>query len=106
MRKWSWRFCNSVWRGEGWPEIWKKRMMVPVVKKSQGEVVGDYRAVTSTLYKMYTSVLTERLRIEMEEKGVIPHNQTGFRKRVETVDNIYVLNYVINRQVEKKGKSW
>lgn len=32
-------------------------------------------------------------------------NQTGFRKRKETIDNIYTLNYLINRWVNrKKGK--
>lgn len=34
----------------------------------------------------------------------MPPNQTGFRKGVETIDNVYVLNYLINRQIETKGK--
>lgn len=34
----------------------------------------------STLYKVYASVLAKRLRKEMEEKRIVPHNQTGFRK--------------------------
>lgn len=32
-------------------------------------------------------------------------NQTGFRKGMETLDNIYVLNYIGNRQLDRrKGK--
>lgn len=38
----------------------------------------------------------------MEGKELIPPNQTGFRKGLGTVDNIYVLNYIVNRQIEKK----
>lgn len=54
--------------------------------------VEDYRGVTmmSTLYKASAMVLAERLREELDRKGVIPQNQTGFRKEVGTIDNIYV----------------
>lgn len=34
----------------------------------------------------------------------MPPNQTRFRKGVEMIDNVYVLNYLINRQIERKGK--
>lgn len=47
--------------------------------------------------------LAERLKKE-EEKGLLPASQTGFRKELGTVDNKYVLNYLINRQIEKKEK--
>lgn len=41
----------------------------------------------------------------MEEKRVVPDNQTGFRKRMGTMGNIYVMNYLINRQLgRKRGK--
>lgn len=56
-----------------------------------------------SLYKIYASALAERIRKEVEEKGIIPQNQRGFRKGMETMDNIYVLNYMVNRQLEKKG---
>ncbi|KMQ90728.1 axoneme-associated protein [Lasius niger] len=50
-------------------------------------------------------VLVERLREEVEGKGLLPPSQTGFRKGLGTIDNVYVLNYLINRQVNrKKGK--
>lgn len=38
----------------------------------------------------------------MEEKKVIPQNQTGFKKGIETIDNIFVLNYLANTQLSKK----
>lgn len=38
--------------------------------------------------------------IEMEGKKMMSENQTGFRRRkTETMENIYVLNYVINREL-------
>lgn len=82
VERWVEEFCNKVWRGKGWPEGWKEGIAVPIRKKREGGVVEDYRGVTlmSTLYKVYTSVLAERLREEVEEKRIVPHNQTGFRK--------------------------
>lgn len=57
----------------------------------------------STSYKIYATVLAERLREEVEEKGMIPPNQTGFRKGMGTIDNIYIVNYLVNRQIRNKG---
>lgn len=69
-------------------------------------MVEDYRGVTimPSLYKIYAEMLAGRLREELEEKGVLPPNQAGFRKEISTIDNIYVLNYLINRQIGGRGK--
>lgn len=80
-------------------------------EKGNGEVAREYRGLTlmPTMYKIYTTVLTERLREEVEGKGMLPTNQVSFRKGKRTMDNIFLLNYLINRQLEKKeGKhsSW
>lgn len=53
-------------------------------------------------YKVYMGVLEERLREDVKGKGIIPKNQTGFRKGLGTMDNIYV-NYLVNRKLGKKG---
>lgn len=46
-------------------------VVVPVVKKGDVGKVSDYRGVTrtQTAYKIYATVLAERLRKEMEGKG-------------------------------------
>lgn len=38
----------------------------------------------------------------MERKKIIPIIQTGFRKGMRTMDNIYMLNYVANKQISRK----
>lgn len=64
----------------------------------------DYRVITivPSMYKIYALVLTERLRKEVEEKGMLS-NQIRFRKGKGAMDNILVLKYLINRQLKKKG---
>ena len=96
-----------MWRGEGWPQSWKEGVIISIVKKGEGGKVGEYRGVTlmPTLYKVYTMVLANRLEKEVEEKRIVPPNQTGFRKGMGTIDNIYVLNYIVSRYIAKeKGK--
>lgn len=71
-------------------------------KEKEGRV-EEYRRiqkVMETSYKIYVATLADRLREAVEGKGIIPPNQTGFRKGMGTIDNIYVLNYMINRQIE------
>lgn len=67
----------------------------------------DYRGVTlmATLYKIYTIVLTEKLSEEVERKELLLHNQTRFRRGIGMIDNIYVLNYMVNKSLaRKRGK--
>jgi len=104
LEVWIREFCNRVWRGEGWPEMWKEGIIIPLVKKGEGEKVEDYRGITlmTSAYKIYVTILAGRIRAEVEEKGIMPANQTGFRKGMGTMDNIFTLNYLINKQLAKR----
>ncbi|KAG7198943.1 hypothetical protein KM043_015755 [Ampulex compressa] len=61
-----------------------------------GEEAGEW-------YRGYTGVLAERLREQVKEKGILPEGQARFRKGRGTVDNIYILDYLVNRQIGRKG---
>lgn len=98
-----WKLINKIWK-EGGRE-WNKRLISPIYKKGEKSEVKNYREVTlmDTAYKIYANILNERLRREVEEK--LQENQYGFRKGRGTIDTIYVLNYVANKEMEKeKGK--
>jgi len=86
LKKWVYNICVRIWRGEGWIKEWEEGIIVPVLKKGEGNKVKEYRGVTltSTLYKVYVGVLAERLRIEVERKGLVGDNQAGFRKGMGT----------------------
>lgn len=104
VEEWIWKFCSRIWNGEEWSRNWSEGA---IVKRGEGEKVKDYRGVTlmPTLYKVYMAALGERLKEDIEEKKILPANQTGFRKRMGTIDNIYVLNYLVNTGLgRKKGK--
>ena len=93
---------KRVWKGEGFPEQWKEGLITPIFKKGEKERVENCRGITllNSAYKVYAMVLTERLRKEIEDKEILPESQAGFKKGRSTMDNIYILQHV----VEKEGK--
>ena len=103
-----WKICNKAWKGEEWPREWREGVVIPIIKKGEGLTVEQYRRVTltQTAYKVYTAVLAERLKGEIEDRKILPSSQAGFRKIWRTIDNIYVLNYLINRQIEEGENSF
>ena len=58
----------------------------------------------SLAFKIYVSVLANRLEKEAEENGIMSEKQANFWKKRKVVDNIYVLNYVMGRKLKKDKK--
>ncbi|KAJ3660703.1 hypothetical protein Zmor_005141 [Zophobas morio] len=48
-------------------------------------------------------ILDERLRKEMEARGMLPDGQAGFRKGRGTMDNVYILRDLVGREIRKEG---
>jgi hypothetical protein len=40
---------------------------------------------------------------EIEEKGVLPDSQAGFRKRRDTMENVYILTHLKRNKLRNKG---
>jgi hypothetical protein len=49
------------------------------------------------------SVLSEKIKREIEEKGVVPDSQTGFRKGRGTMGNVYILDHLAKSVQKTKG---
>jgi hypothetical protein len=96
---------NGVCRGEGFPVAWREGVICPIFKKGEKNRAENYRGITllNTGYKLYASVLSERMKREIEEKGVLPDSQAGFRKGRGTMDNVYILGHLIRNELRKKG---
>lgn len=57
-----------------------------------------------TAYKIYAEILKESLEKEVEKKEILPESQAGFRKGRSTIDNIFILNHLVQREKRKVGK--
>lgn len=55
-----------------------------------------------TAYKIYASVLNKKLKKETEDK--LRETQFGFRERRGTMNAVYTINYVVNKELSKGGK--
>lgn len=68
-------------------------------------MVHNYRGVSllSTAYKIYTAILNEKLKEDLEKKKILSETQAGFRKQRGTIDNVYILQHIVERELTRKG---
>lgn len=95
---------KRVWKEGILPADWRKSLIVPLYKRGDTDRVDNYRGISllCSAYKIYTEIIRNRMDSEVEEKNMLPESQAGFRKGRSTLDNIYVLSHVIQREKEKK----
>ena len=86
------------------PSEWNSAIIFPIPKSklADARVPLNYRGVSllSTISKLYTSILNERLR-EHCENDILTDEQNGFRKNRSCVDHIYVLTSIIKNKINK-----
>ena len=76
------------------------------LKKNDPNDVNNYRGITlvSCFSKIFTGVLNNRLNKWAENNDVLSDSQFGFRKGRSTTDAIFVLNAIIQKILNKKGR--
>lgn len=106
LKKYFTEFVKEVWRKGEIPKDWKTSIVVPIFKKGNTEEVGNYRgiAIQCSAYKIYAELLRRRLEEELDKKEVLPESQRGFRVGRSTIDNIFILNHLSQREKVKKDK--
>jgi len=83
-----------------YPQNGQKVFIVLLHKGGDTEDTKNYRRISllCTAYKIYAEVMRKRMEKIMEEKKMIPESQAGFRKGRSTIDNIFALNHLIQRE--------
>ena len=90
------------------PSAWQYGTIVPIPKpgcKDNREPL-NYRGITlaSAVYKLYCTVLENRLRTWLESNNAIDDEQNGFRKDRNCIDHLSVITSIIeNRKMCRKG---
>ena len=99
------QLIKDVWKGKGLPARWRKGVISPIYKKGKKNDPKSYRGITllDTTYKIYASILDNKLKEEIKDKNILPDTQAGFREARSVTDNIYLLNYLIEEKIKKKG---
>lgn len=80
--------------------------MKPVPKGRYRKNIADYRELTmmDTMYKLYASIMQRRLEESAEIKNLIPGIQVCFRKGRSSADIVYILNYVVQKELTEERR--
>ena len=99
---------DRIWKGEEQvPKRWKLAVVSPILKKGDKDQVENYRGVSllDTSYKIYASLLNQKLITFLESEKKLPETQAGFRAGRGTTDQIYLLNQAVEQELaNKRGK--
>ncbi len=87
-----------------YPSDWKKGIIINLYKAGNKTDPANYRGITltSSLGKMFNSILNSRLLEYLNVNGCLSKYQAGFRQDHRTSDNIFVINEIMKM---KKSKS-
>ena len=87
------------------PEAWSAGE-IPLHKKADKNDVDNYRGITllSTLWKLFSRLLNNRLTAWAETYSVYIETQAGFREHMCTTDTIFVLHGLITHSSNNNRK--
>ena len=97
---------NLIFEKGHFPETWSEGYVIPLHKKGSINEAENYRGITllSTIGKLFTRVLNNRLGEWAEMYGVLIEAQAGFRAGMSTGDNIFVLHGLISHMLNNGHK--
>ena len=100
------KLFNVVFEKGYFPSKWTEGFIVPLHKKGDVNLVENYRGITllSTLEKLFSRILNNRLVEWAEEYSVYVEAQAGFRKHMGTVENVFVLHGLITHLLNENKK--
>ena len=97
---------NKILRSGTFPSQWATGLVVPIYKKGDANETNNYRGITliSCFAKLFTSVINSRLKAWQYEYESSTDAQFGFKSNHSTTDAIFILKYLIDRQLSGKKK--
>ena len=98
---------NKIFDIGYFPDSWGRGgggFIVPLHKKGSTENVENYRGITllSIVSKLFSNILNTRLNDWAEKYYVYVEAQSGFRKGMGTIDNVFILHSLITHCVKEK----
>ena len=100
------KLFNVIYDSGHFPSCWTDGHIVPIHKKGSLNTAENYRGITllSTLGKLFTRILNDRLTDWAENYHVYIEAQAGFRSNMGTVDNIFTLHGLLTHVINQGKK--
>ena len=100
------KYLNKLFSLGLYPDAWSEAIIHPLFKKGDPNVPDNYRGISllNICSKIYSYILNKRLVTWIEENNIIDETQAGFRKGHSTVDHIFTLMAIIQKQLSYHKK--
>ena len=100
------KFFNRILETTEVPDEWAISIYQHVFRKGNRNDPNNYRGISlsSSLCKLFTALLTERIHNDLEKRNVLGREQAGFRKNMGCTDQIFVLTSLISLYLARKKK--
>ena len=97
---------NKILESRSFPAKWATGLVVPLHKKGSFDDTNNYRGITliSCFAKLFTSVLSNRLKQWAKATDASSDAQFGIKANHSTIDAIFILKYLIDRQMQAKKR--
>lgn len=94
------KLFNKLFNSGTFPEKWSESIIQPLHKKGDTTSPDNYRGISllNISSKMYTFILNNRLTKWAENNNLLSEMQAGFRKNYSTVDHIFTLLALVQKQ--------
>ena len=94
---------NKLFESGFYPVQWSKCMIVPLYKKGDMRDVKNYRGISllNVMSKIFSYILNTRLKTWCDVNELLPEEQAGFRENYSTIDNIFNLNSLVQKYINK-----
>ena len=97
---------NKIFENGTFPNDWSEGYIIPLHKKGSRSEAENYRGITllSSLGKLFTRVINNRLTDWSEKYYVLIEAQAGFRVNMSTVDDVFVLHSLLTHVLNQGSK--
>ncbi|XP_074026206.1 uncharacterized protein [Leptinotarsa decemlineata] len=85
------KMYNVIWNTHVFPHIWSESIIVPILKTGQPKSLTDSYipiSLTCAMCKLIEKIINRRLIWTLENRKLIIPQQSGFRKKGSTLDNL------------------
>ena len=95
---------NAVLQAKTFPDEWAKGVLTLLHKGGPTNDLNNFRGISllSSVGKIFTKVLNSRLLSYANETGLNHEEQAAYRKGYGTVDQIFVLQSLVEKQLSQK----
>ena len=91
---------QQIWKTQQWPQDWKRSVFIPIPKKGNAKECSNYRTIVLISYACKVKLKILQARIQEYANHELPDVQAGFRKRIETRDQIANICWIITKARE------